>query len=234
MTAVPPASRPATISPSARATPSRSPKPSRCSAPALVIRPTWAAPLAPAPPLRRDGWRRSRSRPTACAAVRRSSVSGTPMWLLRLPRVARQVATPREDGGEVISLTVVLPLLPATPTTGALELAAPAAGRARQRQLPVVDFDQRQWRIRHRTIDDGCDRTGGRGRCQEFVAVETRRRAAPGRSRPARSVRVSVLTPAQGMVLAGVAATAQLREFAHACASCAHLPSCVAHDGAGR
>ena len=39
MTAVADGSSPATISPSARATPSRVPKPSRCSAPALVIRP---------------------------------------------------------------------------------------------------------------------------------------------------------------------------------------------------
>ena len=36
MTAVPPSSRAANISPSARATPARSPKPSRCSSPALV------------------------------------------------------------------------------------------------------------------------------------------------------------------------------------------------------
>ena len=40
ITAVAEASRPATISPSARATPSMLPKPSRCSAPALVMRPT--------------------------------------------------------------------------------------------------------------------------------------------------------------------------------------------------
>ena len=52
--------------------------------------------------------------------VRRISVSGTPISLLRLPRVAMQCAapTPSVRIAAIISFTVVLPLLPVTPMTG--------------------------------------------------------------------------------------------------------------------
>ncbi len=47
----------------------------------------------------------------------RNKVSGTPIWLFRLPRVARQLPA-CERIVEVISFAVVFPLLPATPTRG--------------------------------------------------------------------------------------------------------------------
>jgi len=125
MTAVAAAVRPATISPSARATASRLPKPSRCSAPALVIMPMVGRAMPT-----RAATSPARLAPTSttakrCEGARRSSVSGTPMWLLRLPRVARQLpACPRIAA--VISLAVVLPLLPATPTSGPRKCARQA------------------------------------------------------------------------------------------------------------
>lgn len=55
-----------------------------------------------------------------CVARRRSSVSGTPMSLFRLPAVASRLASPFHAAStdEIISLVVVLPLLPVTATTG--------------------------------------------------------------------------------------------------------------------
>ncbi len=55
-----------------------------------------------------------------CAASSRNSVSGTPMSLFRLPRVARQRSAPNAAAriAAIISLTVVLPLLPVTPISG--------------------------------------------------------------------------------------------------------------------
>ena len=123
-TAVASAARPATVSPSARATPSRLPNPSRCSAPALVMSPTVGRAT-----LTSSATSPARLAPISITAKRwpgssRSSVSGTPMWLLRLPRVARQLPA-RERMAAVISLAVVLPLLPATPTTGMSSACAP-------------------------------------------------------------------------------------------------------------
>jgi hypothetical protein len=71
--------RPATISPSPLATPSRSPKPSRCSAPALVMRPTVGRASAPARRRRRCDSRPSPPRRCDANDSRRISVSGTPM-----------------------------------------------------------------------------------------------------------------------------------------------------------
>ncbi len=53
-------------------------------------------------------------------AVRRNSVSGTPISLFRLPCVARRACSPTAAAriDAIISLTVVLPLLPVTPMTG--------------------------------------------------------------------------------------------------------------------
>ena len=56
-----------------------------------------------------------------CSAVRRSSVSGTPMSLLRLPWVAR---VPSPSSTAIISFTVVLPALPVTATRGTGNWAA--------------------------------------------------------------------------------------------------------------
>ena len=68
------------------------------------------------------------------------------MWLLRLPRVARQSpASPRIAA--VISLAVVLPLLPATPTSGPRKSARQARAARVERGLACRDHDLRQ---RHR------------------------------------------------------------------------------------
>ena len=55
-----------------------------------------------------------------CAGCKRISVSGTPISLFRLPRVARRPSSPKAAAriAAIISLTVVLPLLPVTPMTG--------------------------------------------------------------------------------------------------------------------
>ena len=77
---------------------------------------------------------------TRCAARRRSSVSGTPISLLRLPRVASTASSPKcaRRIAAIISFTVVLPLLPAT------RRAAARSARARPRPArPSAPADRR-------------------------------------------------------------------------------------------
>ena len=85
-------------------------------APAAAISPGW---FMPSSTHARRGAR----------AFRRSSVSGTPMWLFRLPAVA-SAASPSQARrmAAIICVTVVLPLLPVTAISGRLEAGAP--GRA--------------------------------------------------------------------------------------------------------
>ena len=78
----------------------------------------------------------------ACPARSRSSVSGRPIALLRLPSVASTRASPKcaRRIAASISLTVVLPLLPTTTMTG-------IANRARQCAASAPSAAQR---VRHR------------------------------------------------------------------------------------
>jgi hypothetical protein len=110
----------------------------------------------------------------AVAGAQRSSVSGTPMWLFRLPaRGERRVAMGQARRmAATICVTVVLPLLPVTAISGSVKPARQAAascckacscrrpaGRAARR--PAAPLGQRR-------------RCTGRARAgQEVVAVET-------------------------------------------------------------
>ena len=80
-----------------------------------------------------------------CAARRRSSVSGRPMSLLRLPRRrehARRRRSARARIAAIISFTVVLPLLPVTTTSGSAKRARQCAASAPERRPRIGDRDE--------------------------------------------------------------------------------------------
>lgn len=91
-----------------------------CSRCALLISATVGWAMAASTSVSPGWFMPSSSTASRCCAVRRNSVSGRPMSLLRLPAVARRAASPTAHAktAEIISLTVVLPLLPVTATTG--------------------------------------------------------------------------------------------------------------------
>ena len=68
-----------------------------------AISPAWLAPIS--------------ITAVPCSGRSRSRVSGTPMWLLRLPSVASTGPRAAHTAAS-ICLVVVLPLLPVTPITG--------------------------------------------------------------------------------------------------------------------
>ncbi|MCY1237529.1 hypothetical protein D9M72_502310 [compost metagenome] len=79
----------------------------------------------------------SSSTASLCVARRRSTVSGRPMSLFRLPPVARRCSSPTAAAkiAAIISLTVVLPLLPVTATAGSVNWRrqpAPSSPSARR------------------------------------------------------------------------------------------------------
>src|SRR5690606_4865378 len=122
-------------------------------------------------------------------------------------------------------LVVVLPLLPATPTTGPAN-CAPAPGGARQRRLAVVHLDDGQRRRLIGPVDDGGHGAGLGGGLEEVIAVEAR--AAQRQVHLARLERARVVVDVRPLaVLAGEAAAAQrgqVREGApHAPTSCSAL-----------
>ncbi len=114
------------------------------------------------------------------------------MWLLRLPRVA-SVVPARSRMAAVISLTVVLPLLPATPTTGI---------EKRARQAPA-ELLSAVW-VSATTICASADATGVSttapaapalaAAATKSFALKRGPRSATNNS-PVFSVRVSVDTP---------------------------------------
>ena len=107
--------RPSNSSPFARATPSTLPNPSRCAGAHWVITPTDGRARAVSDAISPRWFAPSSTTALRCPASRPQSVSGTPISLLRLPRVAE--TGPRVPRiAATISLTVVLPLLPVMPT----------------------------------------------------------------------------------------------------------------------
>ena len=82
---------------------------------------------APARESRRRDSCRFRSRRRARPSGRRSSDSGTPMWLLRLPVVLAACEAAWRAGRAITSFVVVLPALPVMPTT-----SPPQRSRARR------------------------------------------------------------------------------------------------------
>ena len=74
----------------------------------------------------------------------------------------------------IISLTVVLPLLPATPTTGIAKLRAPAARGACQRGLRVRHDDLRAAARSTGRVDHGAGRARGLRGVDEIIGVEAR------------------------------------------------------------
>ena len=166
---------------------------------------------------RRRGSRRARRRAASCSAVSRISVSGTPMSLFKLPCVTQiERLTPKIAA--MSSLTVVLPLLPVTATTGIENDArharaiAPKARResrtsicgsgdaaSRETSAPAAPF-------RERVLD-------------EVVAVEPIARESRRTTSPAPSVRVSVVTAPNASIVADEAALHLVRDGGRASAT---------------
>ena len=171
--------RPATISPSARATPSR-------RAEALEVLGAGVGDHA-----RRSGRASATSRATSPGAVgahlddrerdarrsRRSSVSGTPMWLLRLPRVARHSPGLRQDRGGHL-LGGGLAVAAGDADHRARELRAPGARGALERRLRIAHHDLRQRASAARRSPRRRPRPRPAAARHELVAVEVRARAA--------------------------------------------------------
>ncbi len=131
----------------------------------------------------------------------------------------------------VISLAVVLPLLPATPTTGMSKASRHALPRARERRLRVGDDDLRQGE-RLRRIDERAGRAGRQRRADELVAVEAR--TAQGDEQIARRQRAPVARDAgEGAVGALEPAAAGLREIPQRPLDC-RLPLMAASPRAPR
>ncbi len=94
------------------------------------------------------------------------------MWLLRLPRVA-SVVPARSRMAAVISLTVVLPLLPATPTMGIENCARQAAAEVVRAAWVSGTTICASGRSTGR-IDHGARRARGLRGGDEIVGVEAR------------------------------------------------------------
>ena len=130
----------------------------------------------------------ARARRRVCSGRRRSSVSGRPYWLLRLPSVFS--TGPRvASSAAVISLVVVLPTEPVMPTTrDARRGAARSRARsARARGVSAHAHDRQPGRrSAARSITSGPRAARGRGG-DEVVAVEARARGSRRTARRARS-----------------------------------------------
>ena len=140
-----------------------------------------------------------------CEGSSRISVSGTPMWLLRLPWVAMH--GPRRDRmAAVISLAVVLPLLPATPTIGMREFARArrAASCCSARSASATTICGRAARATGRSTMRADGAARARPRPTKSAPSKFGPRSATN-SAPAASVRLSVDTDAVRPILADAA-----------------------------
>ena len=115
------------------------------------------------------------------------------MWLLRLPRVA-SVVPARSRMAAIISLTVVLPLLPATPTTGIEKCARQAAAELLSAAWVSVHDDLRQRPIARGVSTTAPAAPAVSAAATNSLALKRGPRSATNNS-PALSVRVSVDTP---------------------------------------
>ena len=125
-----------------------------------------------------------------------SSVSGTPISLLRLALVATVRATGRSSAARM-SLVEVLPALPVMPTTLTPERRRTAVGQVLQRAQAVVDDDARRGRRQRRRGLGAHDdrRRAARERGAAYVvAVEAARPGGRRTGRPAARLRLSVQT----------------------------------------
>ena len=96
---------------------SRVPKNSMCATPTLVIRQMVGCAMADRRRIS-PGWLVPISMmASSCSGSSRNSVSGTPVWLFRLPGVLN-VRKREESTAASISFVEVLPTLPVTPMTG--------------------------------------------------------------------------------------------------------------------
>ena len=105
--------------PFSRATASTVPMNSWCSRCALLTSATVGCATRASTAISPGWFMPSSTTATRCASASCSTVSGTPMWLFRLPCVecaASPCAARRMDA--IICVTVVLPLLPVTAITG--------------------------------------------------------------------------------------------------------------------
>jgi hypothetical protein len=106
-------------------------------------------------------------------ARRRSSVSGTPMWLFRLPAVAKAASpTQARRMAAIICVTVVLPLLPVTAISGQLKLARQPPASCCSAGQRVGHLQAGQAGIGDAAFGQRGGRAGGAGLRQEVVGVE--------------------------------------------------------------
>ena len=150
-----------------------------------------------------DGSCRARRPRRGAPRRRRSSVSGTPMSLLKLPSVARTPRRRRQARkiDAIICVTVVLPLLPVDGDERHREAAPPAAASSPSARGVSVDDEPAAGRrsSRPRSASAATAPRGlrpGRG----TRARRSARRAARRRDRPARRCGVSLWTRANDVV----------------------------------
>ena len=134
---------------------------------------------------------------TRCCARRASSVSGRPIALLRLPRVASTFAAPkcarRIDAS--ISLTVVLPLLPAMTITGIPNRPSPVRRQRAERRERIGDGDQVAGQRARRDPRRPRAATAPRSNAAATKSWPSKRSPASATKRsPGASARVSVVT----------------------------------------
>jgi hypothetical protein len=91
-----------------------------CSRWALLTMPMVGSAMALRRPISPGWFMPSSTTAERCEGLSRNSVSGTPISLFRLPRVASRLSSPWAAAriAAIISLTVVLPFEPVTPITG--------------------------------------------------------------------------------------------------------------------
>ena len=119
-TATPPAASAPNTVPFSRAVASGPSMNSWCSRWALSTSATDGCVMVARPAISPGWFMPISTTPIRWASLRRSNVSGTPMSLLKLPRVAKAASAPRcaTRMAAIISLAVVLPLLPVTAISG--------------------------------------------------------------------------------------------------------------------
>ena len=169
---------------------------SMCAVPMLVMMPYFGRAISHSGAIS-PGWFIPISHTAAvCSGVVASTVSGTPMWLFRFPVRRGDIEFPREHGGGKI-LGAGLAVRAGDGHHRDVQLLAPPAGEALQREQGVGNDDDR--RIRRRLpfpmLDDGDRRTA--------LPALSRRRASPLKfsprsaknAEPCGSLRVSVETP---------------------------------------
>ena len=170
-TAVASSGRCSNSSPFARATPSMLPNPSRCAGAHWVTTPTEGRTRVVSAAISPRWFAPSSTTAMRCAASRSHRVSGTPISLLRLPRVAETGPMVRKIAA-IISLTVVLPLLPVT-----------ATGRRSWKRLLHAEASRPNEHTESRTRMKG---TGTSGARSTRAAAAPRRTASAMKSCPSK------------------------------------------------